>query len=199
MNLYNLYSRSDKVETGNEIVCRRCGTLNDERSLMCMRCGEMLEMTEEKKYEIFKGKMMSEKTLIFLFIILFTAYSFGIIFHAAPWIYSKLLSFGQTYIFNFYNNANLTYITLETMYTIFLVIINSIMFSLLIDIIINSKLIKRLTANSTCIIIFIYMILCFVSMTIYKHNLNYVIILEHLVSIIIIFPYVRKKIFRRSI
>ena len=48
---------------GNEKVCRRCGTLNHIKATMCIRCGENLEISEEDKYKLFKGKVCSEKLL----------------------------------------------------------------------------------------------------------------------------------------
>ena len=47
------------MENGTEKVCRRCGTLNDARSLMCVRCGSGLDVTEEQKYNMFKGNLIS--------------------------------------------------------------------------------------------------------------------------------------------
>lgn len=186
------------METGNEKVCRRCGTLNDERQMMCVRCGEVLEVTEEKKYSILKERMMSEKLLVFLFIILFAAYSYGIIFYAFPWVYEKLLLLGDTFIFEFYNNPKLTNIVIETIYTLCLYCSNYMVVFLILEIVINTKLIKRGKVNGTCVSIYFLMLLCFISMVVYKYNFNYVIIIEYLVSIIFLFSYIKKKILKRS-
>lgn len=187
------------MDNDHEKVCRRCGTLNDERSLMCMRCGDMLDVSEEKKYAIFKGKMISEKLFLFLFIILFVAYSFGMIFYAAPCLYEKIVLFGNEYVFNFYHNPILTKIVSEVIYTICLLLINLIFVSLIIDIVINAKLIKRNKVTSTCVVMFIAMTLSFISLTIYKYKFNYVIILEHFASLIVAYPYISRKVFKRSV
>lgn len=187
------------MENGTEKVCRRCGTLNDGRSLMCMRCGGMLEVTEEEKYGMFKGRLISGKMLSFLFVILFTAYLFGAIFYAGPWIDNKLLLFGETFIFDFYNNIDLTYITLEAIYTVCIFLMNSIAVSLIFYIISNSKVLKKVQVNPTRIFIYAYMLISVVLITVYKHQIDYVIILEHLVSIIIIFPYIKRKLFEKSV
>lgn len=186
------------MENGREKVCRRCGTLNDERQMMCVRCGEMLEVTEEKKYSLLKERMMSEKLLVFLFIILFAAYSYGIIFYAFPWIHEKLLLLGDTFIFEFYNNPKLTYIVTETIYTLCLYCSNFIAIFLIIETVINTKLIKRRKVNGTCTFIFFIILLCFGLMIIYKYKFDYVIIIEYLVSIIFLFPYIKKKIYKKS-
>jgi len=187
------------METGNEKVCRRCGTLNDERSLMCVRCGETLEMSEEKKSEIFKGRILSEKTLIFLFVILFTAYSFGAIFYVFPWIYNKLIWVIETYMFNLFKKFDLIYIIIEVLYSLIIFLINYIAVAIILYYIVGSKLTKKSKLNGTCVFIFLYMILCFILMTIYKHKIDYVIMIEHLMSVIITFPYIKRRVIKRSI
>lgn len=187
------------METGNEKVCAKCGTLNDERSLMCVRCGQTLEVSEEKKYEMFKDKVLSEKLLVFLFVILFTTYSFGVIFYAFPWIHSKLLWFAETYIFNLFESLDLIYIMIEVLYSLLALLINYAVIAIIMYSIIGSKLTKSSKVNGTCIFIYVYMVLSFILMTIYKHKIDYVIIIEHFMSIIILFPYIKEKIIKRSI
>lgn len=187
------------MEDAHEKVCRRCGALNDERSLMCVRCGETLEMTEEKKYEVFKGKMLSSKLFLFLFAVSFIVYSFGVIFYGFPWIYDKLLWLGETYIFNLYEELNILYIMLEVLYTTIVFVFNYATIAIILYSVIGSRLMKKSKLNGTCTFVFIYMILSFILMTIYKHKLDYIIIIEHFMSIIITFPYIKMKILRRSI
>lgn len=187
------------METGSEKVCRRCGTLNDSRSLMCVRCGESLEISEEKKYEMFKDKILSEKLLVFLFVILFTVYSFGVIFYAFPWVYDKLLWLIETYVLKLSEGLDLIYVMMEVLYSSIILLINYAVVAIILYSIIGSKLTKKSKLNGTCIFVFIYMILIFILMTIYKHNLDYVIIIEHFMSIIMTFPYIKGRIIKRSI
>jgi len=187
------------MNTGSEKVCRRCGALNDERSLVCVRCGEMLEISEEKKYEVFKDKMLSEKWFLFLFTILFLIYSFGAIFYIGPWLYNRLICLGEKYIFNLFEKLDLIFLSLEVLYTLFLSVVNYIAIAIILYSAISSKVMKRDKLNRTCIATYIFMILCFIIMTIYKHKFNYVIIIEHFMSIIIAFPYIKRIILKRSI
>jgi len=187
------------METGNEKVCRRCGTLNDARSSMCVRCGETLEMPEEKKYELFKDKIISEKLLVFLFIILFTAYSFGAVFYAFPWVYNKLLWLVETYLFKTLGKLDLIYIMIEVLYALIVFLVNYAMVAIFLNSIIGLKLTKKRKLNGTCVVMFVYMILIFISMTIYKHKIDYLIIIEHFVSILMTFPYIKGRIIKRSI
>lgn len=182
-----------------EKVCRRCGTLNDERSLMCVRCGGMLDVAEEQKYDLFKGRLISGKSLSFFFVVLFTMYLFGMVFYGGPWLEGKLLLFWEKYMLPFYNNANLTYITFETVYTIVILLINSIAVSLIMYMLTSTKLLRKYDTNSTRIFICIYVLVSAVLMTVLKHQLNYIIILEHLISVILILPRINKRILKISI
>ena len=184
---------------GTEKVCRRCGTLNDSRSLMCMRCGGMLEVTEEEKYGMFKGRLISGKVLSFLFAILFAAYSFGIIFFGLPFVKDKLFLLKDTFIFDFYNNANLAYIALESIYTVCVFLINFIAVALIFYVIGNMKVIKKVQVTRIRVFIYLYMLVCMALITICKYGFDYVIILEHLASIIVIFPYIKRKLLKKSV
>jgi len=179
-------------------VCRRCGTLNDPRSLMCVRCGSGLENAEEQKYEILKHRLISGVTVVFLFILLFSAYSYGMFFYVMPWIKSKLLLFGETFIFEYYNNPTVTYVALETIYTLCLYFINYFIVVILLEMIIGSKIVKIGSVRKTNLFICLFMLISVVGLTYCKYELDYVVIIEHLVSIIVIMPYIKKKLLKRS-
>ena len=196
---YIIYIVGDKMETGTEKVCTRCGTLNNDKSLMCIRCGNSLEISEEKRRSIFKGKVRNEKLLGFIYIALFTVYLNLSVFYIGPWIANKVLGLSDIYVFEFYNNQMLTYVVLQTIFTIALFIINFIITYIILDIIFNKNFIKREKANSLCIFIYLYTTLSVALITYYKFNLNCDIMLEYLISFIAIFPYIRKKIFKRII
>ena len=183
------------MNTGQEKICTKCGSLNDERSLVCVRCGETLEMSEEKKYKTFKNKLINEKLFLFLFIVLFLLYSFGLFFYIGPWFYNKLIWIGEKYLFSLFENLDLIFLSFEVIYTLFLGLINYIAIAIIIYSIINSKLMKKSKLNSTCII----MTLTFIGMSIYKHNFDYVIIIESFMSLIITFPYIKRQILKRSV
>lgn len=187
------------METGREKVCTICGTLNDERSLMCVRCGKALEISEEKKYQTFKNKMINEKLFLFLFAVLFLLYSFGVVFYVGPWFYDKLIWLGEKYIFNLFENSDVIFLSLEVIYTLFLCLVNYIAIAAILYSVIGSKLMKKSKLNGSCIFIFIYMILNFMLMTLYKNKFDYILIIKHFMSVIVMFPYIKEKILKRSI
>ena len=186
------------MEIGHEKVCTRCGTLNDERSLMCVRCGETLEMSEENRYKTFKGKMLNEKLFLFLFMILFLFYSSGMIFYVSPWLQNQLLLLSEKYLIGVFGNSYWILVSLEIIYTIFLSVANYIAIAIILYSVLGTKLMKKSQLNSSCIIIYVFMILSFMIMSIYQHKLNYTIIIEHFMSLIMTFSYIKMKILKRS-
>jgi len=186
------------IQDNQAVVCRRCGTLNDSRSLMCVRCGNGLENTEEKKYEILKNRLISGVIVAFLFVLLFLACLYGVIFYVMPWIEGKLILFGESFVFEYYNNPTLTYVVLEAIYTLTLSMINYFTTIILLEIIIGSKILKANSVRKTNLFICLLVLTGAIGMTYYKYGLDYVVMIEHLVSVIVIMSYIKKKLFKRS-
>ena len=181
-----------------EKVCRRCGTLNDSRSLMCVRCGAGLEISEEEKYEILKGRLASGLKIFLLFAIFFGAYIYGMLSYITPWFDDKLLLLGESFVFEFYNNETLTYIILEVIYTLCLSLVNFVTVVLLLEMIINNKLLRINRVNIIYWFISLFVLLETGILTYYLHGSNYIIIIEHLVSVAVTIPYIKKKLHKRS-
>ena len=184
---------------GNEKVCRKCGTLNNEKSMVCIRCGENLEIKEEDQYKLFKGKICSEKILSALYIILFSGYSYLVIYYVFPFLYEFLVNFSKSYIFDFYNNNLVTKITIETMFLTGMYLINFLVISIILDIIFNKRFIKRDKANSMSLILYFFKIILIAGLLFYKYQNPNIMMLEILISFLSIFPYIKRKIFKSSV
>ncbi|MBE6144218.1 MAG: hypothetical protein E7169_01440 [Firmicutes bacterium] len=182
-----------------EIVCQRCGTLNNEKGIMCMRCGEKLETDAATKLDKFKGRIISEKLVAFLYIIIFTAYLYFINFYFSPWFNSGLFKFGNSFIFEYYNDPNLTNITLHVIYVMVLFIINYIATIVILELILRNKLIKREKVNMFCFSVGIYIFISVAFVTFIKFKFEYIYILKHLISFMAICPYINRKMMKRSI
>lgn len=184
---------------GNEKVCRRCGTLNHIKATMCIRCGENLEISEEDKYKLFKGKVCSEKLLSLFFIILFSGYLYLSIYYIFPFLYEILGEFSKSDIFEFYNNRILTKFAIETMYLVGMFLINYFVIAVILDIIFNKRFIKREKVNSMSLILYFFMTILIASILAYKYLDNKALMLEILISFLAVFPYIKRKIFKRSV
>ena len=182
------------IEENQTKVCRRCATLNDSRSLMCVRCGGSLEITDEQKAEILKGRKISNFWFSILFVVLFTIYFYGIIFYVGPWFKEILQKFGESFIFDFYNNQTLTNITIEVIYVLCLLLLNSLVTILSLEVMVNNKLFDKNRINITSGFIFLYLFIGIPFLTYYKYGYDTVIIIEHLVGVIPVFSKVRKKL-----
>lgn len=186
------------METGNEKVCKRCATLNDSRSLVCVRCGNELDETGEQKYDILKKRMMPSTLFVILFSIIFAICSYGLVFYVGPWFYDKFSSLGQTFIFDFYNNPKLMFLLIELAFTISISIINYVVVVLILEVVIGSKLLKKSKTTITTLSVYIFMLLIIGGMIIKKYSSIDIALLEYLISTVMVFPYIKKKILKRS-
>ena len=184
---------------GNEKVCRRCGTLNNEKAMVCIRCGENLEIKEEDQYKLFKGKVCSEKVLSLFYIILFSGYLYSAIYYIFPWFYEMLGNFSESYIFEFYNNNLVTEIAVEAMFLIGMYIINFLAISVILDVIFNKRFIKRDKVNSMSLILYFFKTILIAGLLSYKYPNPSMMMLEILIGFLSIFPYIKRKIFKSSV
>lgn len=187
------------MEPGFEKVCTKCGTLNDSRTLMCIRCGANLEMSAENKYAMFKGKMINETWFLILFAFIFGAYAFGTVVYVFPWIHDKLVWLCDEYVFNFYGKSDIIYIALEVIYSLIICLLNYATIAIILYSMLSSKFMKRSKFNILSVLMFCFIVLSFLGLTIYKHGLNIVIIIEHLISVLFVFPYIKGRLLKRSI
>ena len=184
---------------GNEKVCRRCGTLNNEKSTVCIRCGFNLELNEEEQKKIFNGKVCSEKVLSLFYIILFSGYLYSVIYYIFPFLYEILESFSKSYIFEFYNNNLVTEIAVEAMFLTGMYVINFLAISVMLDIIFNKRFIKRDKANTMSLILYFFKIILIAGLLFYKYQNPSMMMLEILVGFLVVFPYIKRKIFKSSV
>ena len=184
---------------GNEKVCRRCGTLNNEKSTVCIRCGFNLEITEEEQKKIFSGKVCSEKVSALFYIILFSGYLYSVIYYIFPLFYELLEKFSKSYIFEFYNNNLVTEIAIEVMFLTGMYIINFLAISVILDVIFNKRFIKREKANTMSLILYFFKTFLIGGLLFYKYKSPNMIMLEILISFLFVFPYIKRKIFKSSV
>lgn len=180
-----------------EIVCPKCGTSNDEKSMMCMRCGQILETNSTKESENVKGNLTSSIGLAIVYILLFTGYLCALIFLAVPFGNELLLKLENSFVFEFYNNATLTKIAIGTIYTMGMFLINYIFIALILEIITHNKLVDLKGVKSFTIITSIYAVISMVVITYLTSGLNFLLLGEHLLSLVTIFPYVKRKMLKR--
>lgn len=180
-----------------EIICQKCGTSNDEKSMMCMRCGQILETDATQKYSSIKGNLTSGTLLSVFYILLFTAYLCLLIFLVVPFGNDLLVQLENSFVFEFYNNATLTKIAIETIYTMSMFVLNYIFIAIILEIITHNKMVDLKSVKSFTIITSIYAVISIVVITYLTSGLNYLLLGEHLLSFVAIFPYVKRKMLKR--
>lgn len=180
-----------------EIICPKCGTSNDEKGMMCMRCGQILETEKTKESESAKGNFASSTVLAIIYILLFTGYLCALIFLAVPFGNELLLKLENSFVFEFYNNATLTKIAIETIYTVGMFLLNYIFIAIILEIITHNKMVDLKGVKTFTIITSIYAVVSMVIITYLTSGLNYLLLGEHLLSLVTIFPYVKRKMLKR--
>lgn len=182
-----------------EIVCKKCGTLNPPQSIMCIRCGQFLETEKVKKYQNMKGKLVSGSKIVIMYVLLFIIYIISLVYIISPFITKMLEQFGNSYIFEFYNNSDLTKTALETIYTIIVFLVNYIFIAIILEIIMHNKVIEFKRIKNVSFSIYFLTIISFLTITYLKFDLNSLLMLEHVISAIIVFPYIKRKLLKKCI
>jgi len=179
-------------------VCRSCGTLNDARNNLCIRCGESLEIDENKIYQNFHIKAISNKVLFIVFALIFTIFWYALIFYACPWLNGLLVGYVKDFIFKALNNRMVTNLILYGVYTLSLYIVNYIVIMITLDSILNRKVIKKETINALSLLIFTYMFASVTIMTLINFK-SYIFVLAHLIVLLFMLPNIKIKLVKKTI
>lgn len=186
--IYTLYSRSDFVE----LVCKKCGTVNNDKSIICMRCGSSLDTDKVTEYINIKGKTVKAKSIVLPFIIIYTLYAVLSVL-LSSYLISFLDNFRNSFIFEFYNIPLLTEFVINGIYVAILFILNLVVTVVSLELISTQKFIELKHVKMCYRVICGYMIIALFIITIIKYRLDIIILLEHLISLVPVFPYIKRK------
>lgn len=176
-----------------ELVCKKCGTVNKDKSIICMRCGSTLDTDKVTEYINIKGKTVSGISIILPFIIIYTAYLVLSIVLFAPYLNNLLFNFRSSFIFEFYNLPILTEFIINGIYIATLFIINLMVVMLTLELISTKKLIELKRVKKCYIVMWGYLITASLLITAIKYKFDLSFLLKHLISILPILPYIKRK------